>query len=100
MRQLVALEVVVTEWPAGIGPSIGAPIGDQVNVGNELFEFRQTPDFGHDGIPEHTEARRKVAHFFCDDPLREIRVAEICRQKCNVVKLARPLGVRICVNDP
>ena len=33
-------EIVITQWSAGIGPSVGAPIRDKINVGDQLFEFR------------------------------------------------------------
>ena len=33
-------EIVIAQWPARIGPSVGAPIRDEINVGDQLFEIR------------------------------------------------------------
>ncbi len=38
-------EVVVTQRSTSVGPSIGTPILDEFNVGDERLEFRQLPDF-------------------------------------------------------
>jgi hypothetical protein len=43
-RQLAALKIGIAERPTRVSPSVGAPVADEIELGDELFESWQLSD--------------------------------------------------------